>query len=157
IVLLCLYDRRMSTIQKIISFILAIIFIGYPIFLFRYVKTDYSANYQLTIGKLFSESILTLKHLIWTYKFCMPLIIAGLLKKIIERDFSSFDVMCLGGAALYAGILVPWTSEFGYYQGPMGPFLGFLTMRCSQALLESKTVVKPLAAGLLLISSLLAV
>jgi hypothetical protein len=133
-VLLCLYSQNSSMGQKVSAICLMVLFIGFPIFLWTHVKTGYSAGYRMDIHHLVSQTGLSLEHLAWTYKFGTPLLLLGFTAKVTQREFRLFDLVCLAGTGLYFAVLVPWTADIGYYQGPIAPFLGFLTAGCAYAL-----------------------
>ena len=157
-VLFCLSLQPSSKTQKITMIVLALLFIGFPIFLWTHVRTGYSAGYRLEIGSLISHTVLSLKNLAWTYKFATPLLLSGLLIKTIKKEFNSLEIMCLIGAGLYFGILIPWTAQIGYYQGPLGPFLGFLTAQCAHTFLEWPTIlIRNIAKTVILLLAMLMV
>lgn len=113
--------------ERALGVVLITIFIAFPIFLMEYVQGDYSSSYEISINILIQRAFETIQNFSWSFKFGVPFLLIGLSIKLFRTNWSRLDMVCLIGIVSYLGILLPWTSSMNYYQGPIGPFLGFLT------------------------------
>lgn len=129
-VLISIWSPRASIKRRATMAAIVTLLVLWPTFLNLFVKGAYSSGYSLNLAELPFKVIRAIQSFFWTYKFAVPILIVGLIIKFSRRDFSRFDLICMGGAIFYFGVLIPWTTEMGYYQGPMGPFLGFLVAQC---------------------------
>lgn len=141
-VLWCFKERPWTSGEKVSAAFLALVMVGWPLLAILHVKGGYTSGYALDVRTVTTNTFMGIKNLFWTYKFAAPFLVVGVLLRLITRRWDRFDTLCALGGAAYFLVLVPWTSEMSYYQGPFAPFIGFLAARGAWTIAEALSQTK---------------